>query len=285
VLAAETRRNGSPKVELIYDMDCPNVEHARQALMAAFGEAKRDPSWVEWDRQSPESLAYVRGYGSPTILVDGRDVASADTGDGADCCRVYDWGVEGLKGVPAVQNIVAALRGHGEAVVHIGNDATVTEKQRVRAAKSGWLGSVSSILAAAVDLVCPAYLPAFASLLASLGIGLAASDHFIRPLLIALLVVAVAAFAWSAKWHRHWWVVASGIAGGGLVHLGRYYLGFGALWMNQIALWAGTGVLIGTSVVNLWLKRSCPGCSTSPAKPDAGNSCCCNLSQTKHEER
>ena len=153
----------------------------------------------------------------------------------------------------------------------------------VKTNKSGWLGGAASVLASLAGLVCPACIPAFASLLASLGVGMAASEQFIRPLLIALLVVAVGAFAWSARLHRHWWVVATGIAGGALVYLGRYYVGFGALWMNQVALWAGTGVLIGTSLANLWLKRSCPSCAKDPAKPDSGNGSCCKVAQAKSE--
>lgn len=89
--------------------------------------------------------------------------------------------------------------------------------------KSGWLGGVTSFLASAVGLVCPACIPALASLLASLGIGFAAKEQFIRPVLLALLAVAVAAFAWSAKLHRHWWIVATGVGGGVLVYLGRYF--------------------------------------------------------------
>lgn len=150
--------------------------------------------------------------------------------------------------------------------------------------KSGWLGGVTSLLASAVALVCPACIPAFASLLASLGIGLAAKEQFIRPMLVGLLVLAVASFAWSAKLHRHWWVVAAGFVGGVLVYMGRYYLKFGELWMNQVATWAGTGVLIGTALVNLRLKRGCPSCATDPAKPDAGNGNCCGDEPTSREE-
>ena len=151
--------------------------------------------------------------------------------------------------------------------------------------KSGWLGGAASVLASAAGLVCPACLPAVASLLASLGIGLAASEQVIRPLLIALLAVAIAAFAWSARQHRHWWIVATGAGGGALVYLGRYYIGFSALWMNQAALWTGAGLLIGTSLINFWLKRSCPSCAKEPVKSDAGNGSCCNIQQTKREKR
>jgi hypothetical protein len=34
-----------PKVELIYDDDCPNVEAARQQLRRAFQELGQSPAW------------------------------------------------------------------------------------------------------------------------------------------------------------------------------------------------------------------------------------------------
>lgn len=150
--------------------------------------------------------------------------------------------------------------------------------------KSGWLGGVTSLLASAVALVCPACIPALAGLLASLGIGLAAREQFIRPLLVGLLALAVASFAWSAKLHRHRWVVVTGIIGGVLVYLGRYYVGFSELWMNQAATWLGTGVLIGSALVNLRLKRGCPRCAKDAPTPVGGNGRCCGNEQTKSEE-
>jgi hypothetical protein len=150
--------------------------------------------------------------------------------------------------------------------------------------KPGWLGGVTSLLASGVALVCPACIPAFASLLASLGIGLAAKEQFIRPLLVGLLALALASFAWSAKLHRHWWVVATGIVGGVLVYMGRYYIGFGELWMNQAATWIGTGVLIGTALINMRLRRDCPRCANNAPQADTGNRSCCGVERTEREE-
>ncbi|MGQ0658414.1 MAG: hypothetical protein ACT4NU_10030 [Chromatiales bacterium] len=70
------------QVELIYDTDCPNVQRTRKAILEGFIEAGLQPSWKEWDRKSPDSPAYVLGYGSPTILVNGRDVAGVAPGNG-----------------------------------------------------------------------------------------------------------------------------------------------------------------------------------------------------------
>ena len=99
-----------PRVELVYDRDCPNLAEARRVLLEAFAKANVQATWGEWDRSAPESPSFVRGYGSPTILVDRKDVASAQAGEGADCCRLYDHELGGLRGVPSVERVAAALR-------------------------------------------------------------------------------------------------------------------------------------------------------------------------------
>lgn len=57
------------KVELIFDRDCPHVEATRAQLTRACGETGLAARWKEWERNSPDSPAYARAYGSPTVLV------------------------------------------------------------------------------------------------------------------------------------------------------------------------------------------------------------------------
>lgn len=97
-------------VELVYDRDCPNVDAARAALCCAFVEVGATPAWVEWDLKALDSPAYVCGYGSPTILVNGKDVAGAGPSADADCCRLYSSDAGGGRGVPPVEQVVAAMR-------------------------------------------------------------------------------------------------------------------------------------------------------------------------------
>jgi hypothetical protein len=98
------------RVELVYDRDCPNVDAARAVLHCAFAEIGIAPAWVEWDRSDRDSPGYVREYGSPTILVNGQDVAGDEPNVEADCCRLYTSDAGGLRGVPPVAQIVAAMR-------------------------------------------------------------------------------------------------------------------------------------------------------------------------------
>lgn len=97
------------RVELVTANDCPNVDGARAQLRRALADAGFQPEWEEWDRDNPKAPDYVRRYGSPTVLVNGHDVAGEGTQAAANCCRVYETD-EGVRGVPSVELIVAALR-------------------------------------------------------------------------------------------------------------------------------------------------------------------------------
>ncbi len=102
------------RVELVYDNDCPNVDAARAQLRQALVEFRVPVEWQEWDRESADAPAYVKQYGSPTILIDGRDVAGTGTEAESNCCRVYAGADGRLQGVPSVEEIQAALRHQDE---------------------------------------------------------------------------------------------------------------------------------------------------------------------------
>jgi len=103
-----------PAVELIYDSDCPNVSAARRVLLQAFGQLGSSARWREWSRSDPQAPARVRGFGSPTILVDGQDVMPlSDPADGQGCCRLYRGDDKGLTVVPPVAAVRERLRSIG----------------------------------------------------------------------------------------------------------------------------------------------------------------------------
>ena len=102
----------SPTVELIYDAACPNVDRCRTALDAGMRAAGLLPSWAEWERSDPRTPAAYRHYGSPTVLVNGRDIAAApgSAPPAGNSCRVYvDDAMGSLSGVPPVQSITRAI--------------------------------------------------------------------------------------------------------------------------------------------------------------------------------
>ena len=95
-----------PEITLVYDADCPNVDLARAALSDALKRIGLEPEWSEYEHTSGVAQRFSR-RGSPTILVDGEDVAD-EPDAAAACCRVYQT-ADGLCGVPPVETIVAAI--------------------------------------------------------------------------------------------------------------------------------------------------------------------------------
>jgi hypothetical protein len=93
-------------VELIYFNGCPNVEATRKNIEIALKNAGAETTWQEWEQSDPAAPDYTKQYGSPTVLVDGKDVA----GGPGDCCargncRLYPDGT----GIPKPEMIQQAL--------------------------------------------------------------------------------------------------------------------------------------------------------------------------------
>jgi glyoxylase-like metal-dependent hydrolase (beta-lactamase superfamily II) len=96
-----------PEITLVYDADCPNVDAARAALGEAIARARLDLGWIERERRASDVPQRTSRFGSPTILVNGEDVAGEPGADAA-CCRIYQT-PHGLRGVPSVETITAAI--------------------------------------------------------------------------------------------------------------------------------------------------------------------------------
>ena len=96
------------RIELVWEASCPNVAAAREVVRAALSAAGLPERWSEWQIGVDALPERARGFGSPTILVDGRDVADQAASGADDCCRVYRT-ASGLRGVPAVEAVLARL--------------------------------------------------------------------------------------------------------------------------------------------------------------------------------
>jgi hypothetical protein len=92
---------------ILYDAGCPHLELARAAVSEAMRVAALDVQVRELERgDAPVELA---GFGSPTVLVGGRDVLVGTACNGT-ACRVYADADGRLSGAPPIDPIVAALR-------------------------------------------------------------------------------------------------------------------------------------------------------------------------------
>jgi len=242
------------QIELVYEKTCPNIEAARTQLLRAFSEAGITPHWQEWEVSTPEAPAHVHGYGSPTILVNGRDV-SGDMAEGNDyCCRVYPRGEHSNQGVPALVDIVDALK-------------SAQQVPAIKQNTSRWRMNGASLPAVGVALLpklaCPACWPAYAGLLSSLGIGFFDYTPYLLPLTTVFLLIAVAALAYRARQRRGYKPFMMGLLAGAILLIGKFYFD------SDAAMYTGLSLLVAASFWNTWPRSqsagaSCPACVASP---------------------
>ena len=88
-------------IELIYFAGCPHAAAARANLRDALFATGLPARWREWAQDDTSAPAYVGHYGSPTILVNGRDVTGAGVPAAARACAAV--------GAPARDGIRRAL--------------------------------------------------------------------------------------------------------------------------------------------------------------------------------
>ncbi len=235
-------------VELIYDADCPNAAAARALLGDAFAATGIPARWKEWERGSPESPGYAREYGSPTILVNGRDIAPATQVSGAGACRVYADTAGRLSGVPTAQEVQAALRGSSVATPFTRTLPT--------------LPAVG--IALLPKLTCAACWPAYAGLLSALGIGFIDYTPYLLPLTAVFLLLTLGMLAWRARSRRGYRPFVLGALAAAIVLVGKFGLD------SDLALYGGITLLVGASLWNAWPKRAasaCAACITVPQAP------------------
>lgn len=97
-------------VDVLYVPECPNVELARQRLTEAAARASVQLVVRERVVADADGAAELGMRGSPTILVEGRDVAGASGLEPSVSCRLYP-AASGIEGAPSVDELVAALTG------------------------------------------------------------------------------------------------------------------------------------------------------------------------------
>lgn len=241
-------------VELIYDRDCPNVEAARERLRSALMQAGFEAQWQEWERSDPQSPDYVKRYGSPTILVAGKDAGGASPGDGKSC-RVYADGSGRFSGVPSPEAIVSAL--------FKTKKRPERSQRRVTSHTRGYRRILAALPALGAVLIpgvsCPACWPAYAGLLSSLGVGFVNYTPYLLPLTLLCLAVAVFSLGFRARRRHGFGPLCLGVVAALVVTMGKF------LFTSKAAIYGGLVLLVGASIWNSWPRRvasgaSCPDC-------------------------
>lgn len=243
-------------VELIYFCECPNISLARERLLQAFAATGITPQWQEWERNDPTSPAHARAYGSPTVLVNGRDVTGMEPSSGsASACRVYTYASSATDGAPNVDAIAAALRKPHAAAPR----------------RTSWRSSVAALpaigAAALPKLTCPACWPVYSGLLSSMGVGFVNYTPYLFPLTAAFLLLSLIALGWRAPQRWGYGPLWLGLAASAGLLTGKF------AFDSDIAMYAGMAVLVVASLWNAWppARReavgNCPACVSTVTKP------------------
>jgi mercuric ion transport protein len=219
------------KVQLLFFPDCPNADPARAALRRALAAAGLPDAFEEIDVTAPKTPEPLRAWGSPTILVDGRDVAGADpTGPS---CRLYMAPDGRRTGVPPDVLIREALH-------------------RATEPRWPWRRSLALLPGALLPLLpsatCPACLAAYAGVLSAMGLGVLLQGRVLVPLIAFFLAVGVASVAWSTRGHGRAGPLVATVAGSLAVILGRI------IWSVPSLVYGGAVLLVAASLWNAWLK-------------------------------
>jgi mercuric ion transport protein len=228
------------KVELVYDDDCPNADGARQLLKEAMQSTGRKPDWIEHCRQDSSASAYAQNYGSPTILVDGLDVAPSES-PGGNACRIYQDDTGRMSGLPPAEKIARALQAKPRSTNGMIGKSTAFAS--IVAGLAGMLPVVS----------CAACWPAYTAVLAGLGIGFVDYSAYLLPLMIVLSGIGLAGLYYRARYRHGFLPFAIGVIGAAVIFIGRFALELDA------ALVPGTALFLLAAVWNSWpQKRSVP---------------------------
>ncbi len=92
----------------MYFDGCPNWQVARENLRDALAGLGWAPSFETVLVETEDQARSLRFTGSPTIMLDGKDIFGAGSAPAALACRVYRTGA-GLAGSPTREDIVIAL--------------------------------------------------------------------------------------------------------------------------------------------------------------------------------
>lgn len=241
-------------VELIYDADCPNVAQARTLLIRAFARTGVSARWLEWERSAPGSPAYAKSYGSPTILVDGKDVAATDSVSGSGACRVYGNAEGGLSAVPPLETVCAAMLKAAPV------DPLKKTRWQAFAAAFPALG-----LAFLPKLVCPLCFPAYAALLGALGLEFVDYTPWLLPLTATFLTIALGVLALQARRSSKVTGLLLGLAASMVVLSGKFY--FENDWLTTVGVvLLIVAIFLGNRSRSITLP-ACPACVPGGSNP------------------
>jgi hypothetical protein len=214
------------KIDLLYFKGCPNVDQARDHLKKALAQLSLPIQWNEIDVEDPNTEPHLKGFPSPTILVNGFDVATGlKSAPGSSACKIG--------GIPETARIIESIK--------------------KSSSKRGMMAFFAAIPATTIavfpSVFCPACYPALAALLSSFGLGFFASEAVIQPLTVTFLLIALLALFYQSYKLKKYGSFAIGVIGALGIYAGHY------LFPSLVLTYTSVAMLIGASIWNLVNKK------------------------------
>lgn len=98
-------------IQFLYWEDCPSHERALERLKQVMAEVGVDAEVEILEVETEEQAQAWRFSGSPTILIDGKDIDPPSVeAHAALTCRVYQWADSRISPLPSSDMIRRALR-------------------------------------------------------------------------------------------------------------------------------------------------------------------------------
>jgi mercuric ion transport protein len=164
------------KIQLLHFEGCPNVDAARAALRNALDAEKLEIAIEEIDVGHADAPAWARGWGSPTILIDGNDVTGQKRTTASSSCRLY---AGGAPSVETIRERIAAARGRNPSSGRVALPV---------------VGALTAAIAASACCVVPAAL----AIVGVSGAGFAAGFAPYRIHFLVATAIALAVGFWFA---------------------------------------------------------------------------------------
>lgn len=240
-------------VEFIYEKNCPNIALARLQILRAFSALKIKPHWLEWEVNDSEAPEYARQCGSPTIMVNGKDVDGAMSSNNTNHCRLYRQPDNTSSGVPAIESIMQAIQGHENKGARF-----------FRIPGSGLKAAMLPVLFFALlpKLICPFCWPLYTGLLGLLGVNFINYTPYLLPALALFLILTVSGLIMGTRSTKQFAPLYLGSLSALLILVDKFLL------ETEFLVYAG---LLGLIFAVIWHSRiqlsmnqgSCPACAYS----------------------
>tara|TARA_E500000331_G_C17272891_1_gene720233 strand:- start:20217 stop:20915 length:699 start_codon:yes stop_codon:yes gene_type:complete len=230
-------------IVLLYFQGCPNVQNSRKNLISALSQSKIKIQWKEYDLNDDSLPQEYRNYGSPSLIIDGKDVMMEGQNPGASC-RVYSDNGKISGSIPK------------EVILN----ALILEKSSKDTNWKFTFGSIPAIFVALLpNTICPACWPLFGGLVSSLGIGFIFESKNLFILTIILLCIALFSLIYKARKRRGYTPFYLGLCSTLLLITGKFY------WNSMAISYVGIAMLLLAIIWNSWPvknKESCNACLT-----------------------